>query len=369
MEDEKYCYFMEKSQELQELTKNEFNKQLGLSQDCKVKMKEFYELEDKVIELFKQGAPKVMSLLPEACEIINNSCRFDNLLSAASEFAADSDIYKRISKAMNSVPEFVEAGKLESKRVKLFIDYATSVMKLDNYLNDSKDKLFSKEYIEKMYEYAEHGIFLFFLETPDFPILDPKISEQDFLDALLYGNCMSLKTLFESFVNSTMPGKPLKRKIEDLYAVMDNLEKKYYRTAARTLFAMLDSEHKNVARVYNGFIDKEKKLINGYERARKIEEFVKYSDMTRIKQDWERINKYYEKIVTSGDLIIDRNALIHGDYESNKMDISSYEVVKIMLLYLSFRMLGDYIQTHAYINENMILYAVTLVAQETKKRV
>lgn len=86
--------------------------------------------------------------------------------------------------------------------------------------------------------------------------------------------------------------------------------------------------------------------------------------MSRTKQLWKKFNKYYERIVTSTDSTIDRNAIIHGNYYSEKLDITAFDVVKLLLLYLSFRSLGDYIQNHVHIFEQTFQYALIHNAQK-----
>lgn len=73
-------------------------------------------------------------------------------------------------------------------------------------------KLFSKEYLHKMDEYAEDEILLYFLETPNFPILDKKITKEDLLDVLLFGNCSAIKVLFQTFVTLQNPSPSMKKR-------------------------------------------------------------------------------------------------------------------------------------------------------------
>ena len=90
--------------------------------------------------------------------------------------------------------------------------------------------------------------------------------------------------------------------------------------------------------------------------------------MPNAVKQWDKINAYYEKIVTGKDPIIDRNKIIHGDYNDDSLDISEYDVVKLMLLYISIRMHGDYIQNHISLFEESLVYLYTSKARELKNK-
>lgn len=115
-----------------------------------------------------------------------------------------------------------------------------------------------------MDEYADQGILLYFLETPDIPILDEKITKEDVLDSLLIGDCYALKILFYTFVSLPNPTPSMKKKIDDIMVSVNNLNDGYYRSAARNIFALLESEHKNIANSLEGFLKKKRsiKMVN-----------------------------------------------------------------------------------------------------------
>ena len=60
---------------------------------------------------------------------------------------------------------------------------------------------------------------------------------------------------------------------------------------------------------------------------------------------WEKINAYYEKITKSDlfDGIVNRNSVIHGDYQSDKLDITMHDNIKLLLLYINLRIIADHI--------------------------
>ena len=149
-------------------------------------------------------------------------------------------------------------------------------------------------------------------------------------------------------------------------SVFGNLYNGYYRTAARTMFALIENELKNTSQVFEGYFEKEKEYKNGKQRAAKIESILPYIDMPYAKENWDIFNAKYERISKS-DGMIDRNAIIHGDYKSDKLDVGENDVIKLMLMYLSFKTLGDYIHFHSEIFKEVFNYANIFAAQKLKK--
>lgn len=74
----------------------------------------------------------------------------------------------------------------------------------------------------------------------------------------------------------------MKRNIDDLFITVELLISGYYRSAARNLFALLDSEHKKAADAFEGYFDKRKKYGKGHLRAEKIRGLV-----DKLNVDWE----------------------------------------------------------------------------------
>ena len=112
--------------------------------------------------------------------------------------------------------------------------------------------------MEKMSEYADNGVLLYFLETPDFPLLEPEISSDDLLDSLFYVN--NLETLLGPFFEMKDVGISMARKLDDLAITLWLIRNKQYRSASRNLFALIESEHKKAANAYEGIVKKKTSL-------------------------------------------------------------------------------------------------------------
>lgn len=92
---------------------------------------------------------------------------------------------------------------------------------------------FSEEYMSKMDSLADEGVMMYFLETPDFPLLSEECDANYVLDSFIFGEYMSSKVLLESFFTMSMLGESMRRKQEDIDSAMCNMLSGYQRTAAR----------------------------------------------------------------------------------------------------------------------------------------
>lgn len=79
----------------------------------------------------------------------------------------------------------------------------------------------------------------------------------------------------------------------------------------------------------------------------------------------------YAKIVSSSPTIgvINRNVIVHGDYDSNLMDVDSYAVIKLVLLWLNLRIVADYLCNVAEILDNLLQYLPAIIHHLNCRRV
>lgn len=260
--------------------------------------------------------------------------------------------------------------ELEGKLEQAMFDYFDALIKLDTAINDSREKLFSNEYKAKLKEYANEGVLLYFLETPDAPLLSEGIKINDVLELLTFGNCLSLKGIFASFVNRADLSRSMKRKAEDIVSAINCLENGEYRTAARTVFALLESEHKNCSKAMGDYFRLDTKIRNGLERSKQIQILLDgLEEQTYFSKVWDIVNPLYRDILNSkAKSFIDRNFIVHGDYYSDKLDISEKDVVKLLLLFANMRMISDHIQSYCEMLRESINYTEIHLAQRLKNK-
>ena len=194
-----------------------------------------------------------------------------------------------------------------------------------------------------MDEYADKGLLLYFLETPDIDLLDKELTEDFLIDTYLYNDCISFKIMLERYVNIPDPSSIMRRKGEDLVVAINLINDGCYRSAARNIFALLESEHKRCADAFEGYFTKRKEYKKGYERANKIKSLLDKISIEWEQHSWEKINDYYKKIFANNKIegVCFRNGIVHGDYLENAIDTDSREVAKLVLLWLNLRLIAD----------------------------
>ena len=294
--------------------------------------------------------------------------RIENIVS---QVFVDEEKHSDIMSKMNEIPELKKHGEMVDEIAISAFDFVRAYCDLESKIQQDREKLFSKEYMDKMAQLADEGVFLYFLETPDMPLLDEELTAQKIIDLFYHSNCFSLQTLFYNIMQLRDASPSMKRKTDDIdicfqllifgYSHCQNNNGAYYRSVARNMFALLDAEHKKCANVFEGFFEKKKTFRNGLQRSLKIQQLVNNLNVQWENTVWEKINEYYRKITIKDkqDGVIHRNSIIHGDYESENIDVSSNDAMKLMLLWINMRLLADKL---SYMNEIMEIFLTYLPA-------
>ena len=361
MEFEEYAYILKRQEELTTSEMKEALKKQGMLHElCVTKQNQFYSLEDKYRVIFSEGVNLLFEQHPELSdELPNEETKATQILAIADSLKDEESGCKRIAKLMKTIPQLVDAENMNAEIGKACFEYFIALSALNSEINKNKKHFFSKEYLTKMDELADNGIMMYFLEMPIFPLLDIGCDVNQVLDSFIFDDYVSTKELLEAFFTVQMPGKSMQRKQEDVESAVCNMMSGFQRTAARNWFALLESEHKKCADAFEGFWEKAREFKKGAQRSRKIQElFDKAIDVEWEQRAWKKIDAYYQKMVgkeVKG--IVNRNALVHGDYNSVSMDITDRDVVKIMLMWLNMRMISDHF---CYIEE-MFENRITLI--------
>lgn len=340
--------------------------QTKLSQDAQSKAKKRYEIEDKLYELYHTIPVEGVDDAIFGGEDLPEHERLIQLMELWMKNDPKINILKE--KLANSGKQ-EEIGKLENEYQDALFEYFLALIKLDLAINESREKLFSQEYKDRLKEYAEKGVLLYFLETPDAPILCKDITIDDVLEFFSFGEFISLKTLFYHFVSEENPSPSMRRKIEDIVSAFDCLERGQYRTAARTVFALLESEHKNCSAAMDNYFTLDKRVRKGKQRAERIQQLLDgLKEQTYFTKVWEVVNPLYRDILDSkAESFIDRNSIIHGDYYSKRLDITEKDIIKLLLLFLNLRMISDHVQLYCEMLRESLKYTEIHIAQELKK--
>ena len=312
---------------------------------CEAKQNRFYELENKYRILFSQGVELLLDHHPELQgELPNRETKAEQILAIWEEVNNSDSNCKKITKLMKTIPQLVEAENMNIEIGRACLEFFVALSNLNAKIANDRKTFFSEEYMSKMDSLADEGVMMYFLETPDFPLLSEECDVNYVLDSFIFGDYMSSKALLESFFTMSMPGESMRRKQEDIDSAMCNMLSGYQRTAARNWFALLESEHKKCAEVLEGFWDKAREFKNGFQRSQKIQElFDRAVDVEWEIRAWRKIDAYYQKMIGKPQVgVVNRNALIHGDYNNASIDVSERDVIKIMLMWVNMRLIADH---------------------------
>lgn len=341
-----------------------------LSRIMRDKKAEFDKYTDQSVEFLRIGTEKFFEKFPEYKEPLSKGeTKLDIVGNALNLALNNTNKYEEINSKMKEIEELRKNEDLMPLLAQSLYEYMVAFSDFEIKLKEDREKLFSSEYKDKMAAYADEGLFLYYLETPDLPILDKDIQAKDIIDAFLYSDCDGLNVLFSPLLDMNNPGISMIRKQEDIRATIELIRCGYYRSAVRNLFALLDSEHKKAANTYEGIITKRKQYKKGHQRAQKIDELIDNTDDPWIEVAWNKIDSYYKKVVATDPVkrVIHRNSIVHGDYDSNLIDVDKYSATMLLLLYLNLRIIADYLCNKEEIFEEVLLYLPSIILMLKEK--
>ena len=344
------------------------NEQVRLSIVVKGKRDSFDRLKDQSLEYLRIGMKKLSEKFPQFEEDLpKEDIKMDIAMHALSLAINNPSKFKEIVKNMKEIEELNKNDELDKSLTQAFFEYVRAFSEFEDRLKKDRKNLFSKEYKKRMEELADDGVLLYFLETPDLPLIDSIVTSNDILDSLIEGG---IENLLRAFFEMRMVGPSMRKKQEDLGMVLWLAEKDAYRCAARTLFALIESEHIKASKAYEGIINKKRQYWKSVERAQKIDKLVDSIEDGWLKIAWKKTDQYYTKVWAKKPYegVIHRNTIVHGDYDNQIMEIDKYSVYKLLLLWLNLRLIADNFYLKAEILENILLYLPSIIIQAKKDK-
>ena len=303
-------------------------------------------LENQYRELFIKGyqklssTPDILELLPKCdSEVEMMKALFDNIKNINSPM-------RNITISMKKIPEFIECEKLNVDVAKAHFDFFCANDELNRRINSDRETLFSNKYRERMRQLADDGVLLYFLETPDLPLLEDEFTADYILKSFSFSDYLSARELLSSFYQTPDPGVPLQRKLEDAHAALEMMFNGCYRSAARNWFALIEHEHKRCADTLEGYWEAKKEYKNGGQRSKKIYEIIEGMMGDWEQEAWGKIDMFYKKLTAkqkSNEVALNRNPIIHGDYYSDSIDVSQNDSIRLFLLWINLRTITDHL--------------------------
>ena len=343
--EEMYCKFIIKQQKvLTDEIKEAIKDQTRLSEIAHEMQDIRDDLEEKSKNLIVSGFAKLKEKYPDIeSKLSQKETTIEAMRWSLNEFINKSENYLYVSERMKEIQEFQENLNLQDELGSATYNYFNAIYALNKKIDSDRKKFFSKKYIEKMDEYADKGLLLYFFETPDIDLLDEELTDNFLIGTYLYNDCYDLRIMLDRYVSIPITSPIMRRKSEDIIVAINLLNAGCYRSAARNIFALLESEHKRCANAFEGYFTKKKEYKKGHERANKIKDLLDKISIEWEQHSWEKINNYYKKIFANDkmDGVCFRNGIVHGDYTEDAIDTNAEEVGKLVLLWLNLRLLAD----------------------------
>lgn len=342
------------------------NQQDILMKDLGEKQQKYENLKLKIINLYIEGNKKLIEKYPNLIPVMDDKSRFEIGNQVIDYFLNNKSLYKGMAIKINEIPEIKEAGQLEMKMFETEFEFYKSFIKFNNKMIDDRMTILSKEYRNKIDDYAKNGWFFYYLTSPELPLLHDFCDEQYICETFTFQNCYNMKILLSNFFNQSDVSNSMRRKLEDIKDILNLITDKGYKTAARNLYALLESESKNCSNAFRNLENKRKSLRTGKERAEEIERIINSLNIVWFKNIWKEINEYYKK-ATSNNIypgIINRNRLIHGDYYDDHLDVSLKDVIKLFLLWINYRMISDFVQYVVELEADLLQYVLVGLAHK-----
>ncbi|MCF7930453.1 MAG: hypothetical protein K9L02_02965 [Acholeplasmataceae bacterium] len=341
----------------------------NLQQDLAQKQEVYENIRSRIIDLYITGTEKLKEKNVENPINHEGKSRFEIGQDVIKAFINSKPEYNNFVNAMKEIPELREAGNLETEMAKALLDFYKAFKKFNDQIINDRNVIFSKDYQDKIDEYAKTGWFFFYLASPDIPLLHDFCDEQYICETFVYLNCSNIRILLSGFLGQNNPSDSMRRKIQDLNDAINLISHQGYRSAARNIFALLESESKNCSNALRNLEFKTQNLRTGIERAKEIENIVNSINVNWYKDTFQKINSYYKK-ATSNDItpgIVNRNALIHGDYYKDYMDVSLSDTLKLLLMFVNYRVISDFVQYVVELEADTMQYAMVGLAAMLRK--
>jgi hypothetical protein len=318
----------------------------------------YEDMKTQITDLYMRGTEKLQKQNPELFMNIDGKSKFEIGNQVIQEFLTNKKLYEYKVDKSNSIPELKMAGLLESEMFEIELDFYKSFIEFNNRVLYDRNSTFSREYQVKIQEYAKSGWFFYYLASPDLPLLHEFCDEQYLCETFTVENCLNLRTLLSLWFTQGDPSDSLRRKIKDLDDVIEQINNGGYRSAARNIFALIESESENCSNAFKKYDNKPKNLSSGGDRAKEIERIINSINIDWYKKTWKDINEYYKKACSAKHYpgIVNRNSLIHGDYYNNHLDVSLIDVVKLLIMWINYRMISDFIQYAAELEIDLFQY-------------
>lgn len=143
-------------------------------------------LEERYREVFAKGFEK-LSTTSNVLELLPDCDTDADRLKALTDCTQDGTApIHDITAAMKTIPEFAECEKLDVEVGKAYYEFFCANDALNRRIDSDRSILFTPPYRKRMRQLADDGVLLYFLETPDPPLLEEECTSDYILESFSF---------------------------------------------------------------------------------------------------------------------------------------------------------------------------------------
>ncbi len=215
-------------------------------------------------------------------------------------------------------------------------NYYSKYFEYLGYIANDRSTLFSHNYQKRIDELALKGCFLYFLQTPDFSL--DELSESHWEQSIIEHFADNLGLFFSAWIKrgNLTKNNLQKSKTLELESAIRAFNNNDYNSFARTIFALMENDSVQAAN-----LEEQSKL---YQRDPIIKKKIASIGYDYYINAYNMISAYYQKLTCNTDkwdkLQINRNALMHGNYERKTTKL---DCIMLLTMFVSFKELTSVI--------------------------
>lgn len=303
----------------------------------------YYAIQDKYFDELKKVDPSYIKGILERYGISDDTpikVREDMIMKLYAD--KENNDFKKAFEKLKQDKQYQKSNEIQKQEGIAFREYFKNFIEMENHFKKEYDILYSDKYKQRQDEFAERGLFLYCLNTPDLPLEDDKLTIDDFYNYFLFESCLFLRDIIHPYIEHKNFNMIYDREANDLEASFHLLLEKKYWASLRNLYALIEHHHKLCATAFNGFYKKKKELKNGAERSKYINILFEGIRITNYEKAWKKLDSAIKDLNCTNMIYVSRNGIVHGDYENKSINPTAKDVINIMLIYVNLRMITDY---------------------------
>ena len=336
------------------------------------KRERFYDAQDKWFEYFRKVDNNDANIFG-----LQSDKRSDVFKNVIDLFLNNPESYNQKKKEIDSKYPWFKSKEFKDALVEMRknqYDYYDAFVKYLNMVNNDYNMLFTEAYKKRTFDLANHGVFLFYEQTPDleeFLIDNVEENKKIVLHLLSMDNYKPLLNMLSGFLFEDDPNDYLRTiKTNELREAIFCLINGCYSSCTRTMLALIENEHTNASNINKDLF--KDRVTKGHERSIEISKQLGEVNISYFSRCWELMNSFYKEITLNNNKksnrFINRNEVVHGVYLDSILP-NEETCVSLILFYMSFKAISFYLQEIYEMKTSIMEDALAIMARKAKNNV